>query len=160
MILLSAALIASAEPSTLKAEHFGRTAWIFSTVGHSEFCPPGNVTLDVRTGRYTFTPRASRRVCEDVTLERPVKRGRLTGVALAPIQTAYRRVLQEGFESQHCQDATRAQDIRISNGGTPILVLTTGRATASAPDDLSCWNDAASALHDLLDTTFRSPPDP
>lgn len=155
MFLLIAALIASPEPSALKAEHFGRTARIFSTVGHSEFCPPGNVTLDVRNGRYALTRTAPRSVCDDVTLERPQQRGRLAGAKLAKIQTAYQRVLNEGFASQRCRDRSPSGEIFINNGGTPVLVLTTGRATGSAPDALSCWNGAAKALHNLLEATFR-----
>lgn len=155
MLLLIAALI-SAEPTTLRAEHFGRTARIFSTVGHSEFCPAGNVTLDVRSGRFTLTPRAPRAICDDPQLERPVKRGRLSGPALTAIQLAYGRVLREGFENQRCRGGAPTEDIVINNGGTPVLVLTTGRATGSAPDDLNCWNDAATALHNLLESTFRS----
>ena len=62
----------------------------------------------------------------------------------------------EGFKSPACENGNHPEDITVSNGGTPTLVLTTGFATGSALDDLSCWSDAATALHDLLDETFES----
>lgn len=66
------------------------------------------------------------------------------------------RVLTEGLDEPDCHKpkGPGPQTIIISNGGTPIMVLTTGRATASAPDDLNCWSKAASALHDVLDEVF------
>jgi hypothetical protein len=155
MVPLLAALIATFEPTVAP---LGGTAWIFATVGHSEFCPAGNVTVDVRTGRYTLTARAARRVCNDVRLERPARQGTLSPQKLAAVRTAYQRVLSEGLESQVCQEGGRPQDLVISNGSTPILVLTNGRASHSAPGDVGCWSEATTALHDALDRVF-SPAD-
>ena len=155
MVPFLAALIAPVQPAQAPTPAtLGRTAWIFSTVGHSEFCPAGNVSVDLRTGRYTLTQRAPRRVCDEVSLERPVKTGTLVGKPLARLRGAYLRVVTEGFESAACREGAARQEIVISNGGTPILVLTTGRGTGSAPDDLGCWNEATTALHDALDDTF------
>jgi hypothetical protein len=157
MLALVAALMAATQSvSTSTSVDLGRTAWIFSTVGQSEFCPAGNVTVDLRTGVYTLTPRAPRGICYDVGLERPSSKGRLSGHSLAALRAAYLRVLSEGFEKSVCRDGGRPQDIIFDTGGTPILVLTNGRGTRSAPDDLSCWSAAASALHDILDEAFRS----
>jgi hypothetical protein len=44
----------------------------------------------------------------------------------------------------------------LDNGGPRVLVLTTGAQTESAPDDRTCWSDAARALHNVLDDAFRS----
>jgi len=74
------------------------------------------------------------------------------------LRAAYLRVLSEGLESELCREGGRPRDLIISNGGTPILALTSGWATSSAPDDLSCWSEAATALHDALDRVF-SPAD-
>lgn len=159
MVPLLAALIATVQPASIPQRvALGRTASIFSTVGHSEFCPAGNVTVDLRTGHYAVTLRAARRVCNDVGLERPVGKGKLFGQNLAALRTAYLRVLSDGLESSVCRGGGRPQDIIVNNGGTPVLALTTGRATASAPGDLSCWSEAATALHDTLDRIF-SPAD-
>ena len=157
MLTAFAALVAASQaappPNSLD---LGRTAWIVATVGHSEWCPAGNVRLDLISGRYAFTPRAARRVCNDSGLERPVNLGRLDTQRLAAVRAAYLRVWGEGLESSACQEGRRPESIIISNGGTPILVLATGGMTVSAPDDLSCWTEAAWALQDELDEAFSS----
>lgn len=157
MLSLAAALLAASQPAPSSATvALGRTAWVFSTVGHSEFCPPGHVRLDLTTGRYALTARAPRRVCNEARLERPVSMGRLGAGRLAAVRAAYLRILTEGFMSRACRNGERREEIVVNNGGTPILVLATGAETGSAPDDLGCWSDAASALHHVLDDAFRS----
>jgi hypothetical protein len=157
MVILIAVLAAFALPAPhAKAATLGQTAWIFSTIDHSEFCSAGNVKLDLRSGRYELTHRAPRKICDDANLERPVKTGKLSASQLAPIRSAYVRVLNEGFESDACRDGKHPEDVVVSNGGTPILVLTTGGFSAVAPQDLTCWTDAANDFQDLLDTTFGS----
>jgi hypothetical protein len=131
-----------------------RTAWVFSTIGQSEFCNPGYVKLDLRTGRYTLTVRAARRLCDQPDLDRPVKSGRLPDESLARVRAAYQQVIAEGLETPVCREGGKPQDIVISNGGTLILVVATGSAVGSAPDDLGCWSKAATALHDALDEAF------
>lgn len=156
MFLLVAAFITANQPAP--HSRIGLTASIFSTVGHSEFCPPGNVTVDLRTGRYAVTPRAARRTCDDVGLERPVRKGALSSKTLAAVRAAYLRVLSEGLGDSLClcRVGDGPRDIIVNNGGTPTLLLTTGRSSNSAPDDLNCWSAAATALHDILDEAFRS----
>ena len=153
--LLAALLAASHSAADSKPPPLGRTAWIVATVEHSEWCPAGNVRLHLRTGRYSLTRRAPRQVCGGA-IERPVTTGTLDPERLAAIQAAALRVVMEGFESPACENGEHPEDIIVSNGGTPTLVLTTGFATGSALDDLSCWSEAATALHDLLDETFTS----
>jgi hypothetical protein len=62
----------------------------------------------------------------------------------------------DGLASRDCQPGKKLTKFVISNGGTPVMVLTTGRNTFSAPDELSCWSDAADALHHALDDAFPS----
>jgi hypothetical protein len=156
VLLLLASLISTAQlaiPSPKVA--LGRTAWIFLTVGQSEWCPAGNVMLDLRTGSYALTPRAQRSVCNDANLERPVIHGRLVGEQLAAARSAYLRVLSEGLESPVCRSGRRPNYIVISNGGPQILLVANGSSSISAPDDLTCWSEAATALHDALDRVFN-----
>lgn len=148
--LLSALFLAAYQPPANPRQ----TAWVFATVGQSEWCPAGNVMLDLRTGRYDFTARASRDICNDPKLERPVTHGALSVEKLASVRLAYQRVLSEGLESQACRDHKRPDYIVIDNGGVRVLVVTSGYASSPAPDDLTCWSDAATALKDLLDRTF------
>ena len=155
MLSALAAFLAASQPAEPPSPSaIGRTAWIFGTVSHSEWCPAGHVRLDLRTGRYEFTLRARRPSCVDPKLERPVRTGSLGARRLAAVRSAYLRVFREGLEKPICRDGGRPEDITVSNGGTPILILATGWRTVAAGDDLSCWSEAASALHELLDDTF------
>jgi hypothetical protein len=159
MLLIAATLLAASQPaSELNGQPLGQTAQIFSTVGHSEFCPAGNVRLDLRTGQYAFTARAPRRVCNNMRLERPSTTGTLDAQRLAALRAAFQRVLNEGISSVACREGRRPRDIiMITNGGIPILVLTTGSETMSASTDLICWSDAANSLHAALEEAFPSP---
>ena len=155
---LLAALAAAAQPGAAPpAVDPGRTARIFATIEHSEWCPAGHVALDLDSGRYALTRRAPRHVCNDEALERPERRGRLDGDALDKVAAAYRRLLEDGPEKPACLDGPGPHEIVISNGGTPILVLTTGAFTLSVPDDLTCWSEAAYGLRDALDRAFERP---
>ena len=155
MFLVLAAIMGVAQQgSASTSTSIHGTAWVFSTIAHSEWCPAGNVMLDLRTGTYSLTARASRRVCNDVSLDRPTRRGRLRAGQLATVRAAYLRAVEEGLENADCQPGRRLNKLVISNGGTPVLVLTTGRGTLVAPGQLSCWSDAADALHDELDRAF------
>ena len=157
MFPLLVSLLLAAQPApAAEAAASGRTQWLFATVGQSEWCPAGNVRLDLRTGRYAFTARAPRRTCHAPGLERPIVTGRLTGARLAAIRAAAAPIWREGLDDPACRDGRRPQRIVVSNGGTQVLVMTDGRGTLSAPDDLSCWSAAAYDLHARLDEAFRS----
>jgi hypothetical protein len=152
MLPLSILLLLAAGPTP----HPAPDGWIFSTVGHSEWCPAGNVQLDVGTGDYRFTPRAARRICHDVSLRRPTRSGRLRGQALSSLRTAYERARAQGLVSARCEGSASTRPFVVSNGGTPVLVVTDGARTRSAPDELGCWSDAANALLGVLERTFPS----
>jgi len=155
MLSLLAALLAASQPAPAPdLPALGRTAWVFATVDESEWCPAGNVRVDLRTGSYSHTPTASRPVCIDRRLERPVSTGRLDAARLVAVRAAYLRAVADGLDHPACRDGGRPQTIVISNAGPRILVLATGARTVSPPDDLSCWSDAANALHELLRQTF------
>ena len=156
MTIFLAALLSATAPSM----GIGRTAWAFSTVGQSEWCPAGNVMLDLRTGHYELTPRAPRSVCNKPALQRPIRRGTLSARQLAPLRAAYLRALREGLEKPVCQGGglPESTEVIIDNGGLRVLVVTDGSRSISAPDALGCWTHAAMDLKDLLDRVF-SPSD-
>ena len=157
MLSALAALLAVSQPvPPAYRPELGRTAWLVATVQQSEFCPAGNVRLDLRTGRYEFTAGVRRPTCLTPRLERRVRTGTLSAGQLAPIRAAFLRVLAEGLENSACRNNEPVEEIIVNNGGTPIMVLTTGAFTAAAPQMLHCWTDAANALHDRLDNTFTS----
>jgi hypothetical protein len=143
--------------STKAPGDFGpsQTATVFSSVDRSEWCPAGNVQIDLATGEFALISGASRDVCNEANLKRPIKRDRLGKKSLAKLRSAYRRVQGEGLDV--CQDGVRPDGMIIaSNGGPAILVLTDGARTTAAPDDLSCWSDAAFELSDTLEDVFGS----
>ena len=131
MLSLIAALLAASQPAPRSnSEGLGRTAWVFATLEHSEWCPAGNVRLDLQTGRFAFTSGAPRRICQQPGLERPVAMGRLGAARLAAIRAAAARARAEGFVHPSCRGGPRRDDIVVSNTATPILVLTIGAGTA------------------------------
>lgn len=150
MMAVSACATASPQPVSNDV----RTAVIFGTVGQSEWCPAGNVRVDLETGQYALTRRAPRAVCWDASLERPISEGRLDGAQLHALEQAFQRAVSHGLND--CRAGTRPDDIIVSNGGVPVLVVTDGRGTTSAPTEFNCWSDAGRNLHSLLDTTFQS----
>jgi hypothetical protein len=159
MLFAIAATLAAAQPAAPgPAPSLGGTAWIVATVGQSEWCPAGNVRLDLRTGRYQFTARAPRRVCNERGLERPVSVGTLRAGRLESVRAAYLRALSEGLENPACREGGHPQEIVVDNGGPRILVLANGSATGSPPDELTCWSRAAFALHEELERQFPSDP--
>jgi hypothetical protein len=156
MLAFLAALAAAQPAPAPPAPAIGGTAWVFATIEHSEWCPAGNVRLDLRTGRYELTNGAPRRVCNDRNLERPVTRGRLPAPRLADLRAAWLRALNDGLEDPACRDGGRPPRIVIGAGSKPILVVTSGLQTVSPPENRGCWSEAANALHNLLDRQFRA----
>lgn len=132
----------------------GRTATIFATIDRSEWCPAGNVRIDLVTGRFTLTSGASRDVCNDTGLQRPVRNGQLDEAPLAKLRTAYAAAQKQGLSQ--CDGGKKPDRIIVSNGGPAILVLTNGARTIAAPDQLGCWTDAAIDLGWLLERMLGS----
>jgi len=157
MVLFLVALLAMAQPAApLPPEVLGQANWIFSTVGPSEWCAPGNVRLDLRTGRYVLTVRTPRARCDKPDLERPVRTGTLPVARLALVRAASRRVVAEGLRSADCRDGRRPADLVIGNDHASLLALTTASGVAWTPDDHSCWSAAAIALQATLDDAFAT----
>lgn len=127
---------------------------IFSTVGHSEWCPAGTAYLDLRTGRYDLMPRAERSICHKPGLERRVKQGTLAVSKLSAIRKAQEEIGAEGLTLKACREGRDPPDIVISNGGRVTLVISDAVHTEAAPENQSCWTDAAWALHRALERAF------
>lgn len=155
MVLLLVALLAASQPAQLiQPEVLGHARWIFSTIGHSEWCPPGNLRLDLQTGSYALTVRAPRPTCNKVDLERSVRTGTFSGESLARLRAASQRVVIEGMRNTDCRNGREPPGIVINNGGVPLIVLATGSGVAWTPDDLGCWSKGATALQAALDDAF------
>lgn len=131
-----------------------RTAFVYATIQHSEWCPAGNVQLNLRTGEFILTERADRVNCHDLSIERQSRKGMLNQNDLQTFRDAFDLVRSEGLETSICRAGGKPDDIIVSNGGLPTLVVTTGAKTEHAPDRLECWSEAAKSLRVLLETTF------
>lgn len=145
-------LVAQAASAATPAPAF--SAAVFSTVGHSEWCPAGTAYLDLRTGRYELMPRAERSVCHKAGLERRVKQGTLAASKLSAVRKAQEAVGAEGLTLKACLEGRDPQEIVISNGGRVTLVISDAVHTEAAPENQSCWTDAARKLHQALERAF------
>ncbi|HEX8525641.1 hypothetical protein [Allosphingosinicella sp.] len=133
----------------------GSHALIVADVAMSEWIPPGQMTLDLRTGRYEIVPAPPR------SGARPAPRGRTRRGALAPAPLAQARrawhsALSEGLEHTRCRSGGPPPRIVVSNAGTPRMVLAGSDRTVSAPGQMGCWSASAERLHTLLETLFDS----
>ncbi|MGZ8370135.1 MAG: hypothetical protein ACXWVH_03665 [Caulobacteraceae bacterium] len=73
------------------------------------------------------------------------------------MRSAYLDVIQQGLLNPICDGGRLpkdAEEIVVSNGATPILIVATGAAIGSAAEDLTCWNKAAWSLQGVLDDAF------
>ena len=109
--------------------------------------------MNLGTGKFAFTSKAPRAVCQDSDLERATVEGRPSGPRLRALQNAFQRTMRDGLD--YCEGGRRpSEEIIIVNGGLQVLTVTDGRRTDAAPTDLSCWTGAAHAMHSLLEDTF------
>jgi len=153
-LLVAWAAVAAAAGATAPDTESSRSASVFTTVGHSEWCPPGTVRLDLGTGRYTVRAPRSWRICRRPAYRSRIRTAVLAGGELATVRAAYRRVVSEGLEDPVCRNGGRPERFIISNGGTPILRVTSRGRTVAPPNDRNCWSDAALGLHRLLNDMF------
>ncbi|HMG47198.1 MAG TPA: hypothetical protein VK614_07035 [Allosphingosinicella sp.] len=142
-------------PASGRNADLGYSASVFTTVGHSEWCPPGTVRLNLGAGRYAVRAPRTWRACRRPAFPTRVRTAVLAADELAAVRAAYQRAASEGLAHPACRNGGRPERIVISNGGTPILRLTERARTISPPRDRNCWSDAALRLHRLLNDMFR-----
>lgn len=155
MVPLLLAFLVSAQPAPIPSSGWPESSGvILSTVGHSEWCPPGNVRLDLGTGRYLLAPHSRPDTCNAPHLQRPVRQGAVSRATLERLRAASLRLEAEGVLNPDCRAGRKPQNLVISNGGTPHLALSTVRGVTWSPDDLSCWSKAGMDLHQALERVF------
>lgn len=147
-LLLSACAMASVPPPA-------RQAVIVADVAMSEWTPPGQVTLDLRTGRYEIEPAPSR-TASGPGARGPTLHGTLVGDRLDQVRRAWDSALSEGLEHPRCRSGDQPPRIVVSNAGTPRMVLADAGRTLIAPRQLGCWSQSAERLHTLMETLFDS----
>jgi len=130
------------------------SASIFATVGHSEWCPAGQVRLNLATGRYTVTAPRTWRTCRMPAFPRRVRTDVLAAADLIAVRAAYYGALSDGLEHPGCRGEGRRPLPVVSNGGLPSLRLANRARTISAPKEMHCWSAAARRLHRMLEDLF------
>jgi hypothetical protein len=132
-----------------------RSASVFATVGHSEWCPSGTVRLTLATGRYTVTAPRTWRTCRRPPFRSRVRTGVLPADALTEVRIAYHDAAGLGLDNPACRNGRPPDEVVVSNGGLPTLRLTSRGRTMSPPRDLTCWSEAARHLHGVLENAFN-----
>jgi hypothetical protein len=125
---------------------------ITADVGLSEWVPPGEVSLDLRTGDYRLRPAPPRQAPANTAVA--VRRGTLAAAQLGAVRGAVAAAVSQGMVEPACEAGGRPPRVVISNAPTPAMVLTSEGRTLTAHRDRGCWTDAAGALHAILETTF------
>ena len=104
---------------------------LISTVGESEWCPSGSVSIDLRSGAYVLTPRLPRNRCQVPSAKKPVRSGALSPSDLRRVRSASLRVAVQGARSADCHASETPPGyglVVISNGGPEKVVLKTEQA--------------------------------
>ncbi|HEY0011633.1 MAG TPA: hypothetical protein VGB79_02130 [Allosphingosinicella sp.] len=123
-----------------------RNATVVASVANSEWTRSGEVSLDLRTGRYRLRHAPSRLTPYAAV---PFTRGRLRASELERIRAAYAAARAKGLEDD-CSNG----NIVISNGGADLLVLTEDGSTMRADLSVGCFTREAMALGRLLEDEF------
>lgn len=132
----------------------GHSGTVFSTVGHSEWCPSGTVRLDLATGRYTVTAPPTWRECRRPPFRSRINAGVLDADELVRARDANRSAEAEGLEDPACRNGGRPDRIIVS-GRTPVLRMTNRARTLMAPAEHSCWSDAGLQFRRVLEDLFN-----
>ena len=133
----------------------GFSATVRASVGHSEWCPPGTVHLNLGTGRYRVIAPRTWRTCRRPLFPTRIRTGVLAADELAAVRAAYRNAATEGLDHPACRNGGRPERMIISNSYPSILRLTERGRTTASPRELSCWSDAAFRLDRVLEGLFN-----
>lgn len=136
----------------------GPPVTIEASVGHSEWCRNGTVRLNLATGRYLVRAPRTWLSCRRPAWRRAVSTGILPAGDLRAVREAWRRAEAEGLDNPACRNGGRPPQIVIMNTYPWTLRLTNGRRTSAAPNDLSCWSEAARQFELTLEHLFSPRP--
>lgn len=158
VILAAVAFGAFLNPAQAEAKSFNNS--VTSTVGWSEWCPPGVVTVDLDDGRFRWFQQQRRPACVSSETVRIVT-GTLSSDRLAAIRKAAQTARVRGLARPECVARKDSERIVISNGGSGyLLTLVDPKVGVSAPGTLSCWSNAAFELQRALENAFDVPRPP
>ena len=152
IMALALAAVAPQDGARAAAGRPGSAA-ITATFDHSEWRPPGSVTLDLRTGRYVLrrVPRM-RELREDIPVS--VRHERLGAAQLDRIRSASEAARATRLVDPTCRSGPDMQTIVVSNAGPVMMRLTGAGGRLVTPDRRECWSEAAENLYAVLEEVF------
>lgn len=127
----------------------GEARMVSGTVDQSEWAEPGEVTVDLDSGTYRFTPGASTRPA-------PARNAPLAGTVapdlLGELNALVRTADTQGLVDMQCASIDRSEraSMIVSNGGPKRVAIALEGSNESSHPDLECWTGAARALHNKL----------
>ena len=148
-LLLAALLVAAAPDTTPRV-----SAMIISTIGQSEWCPAGDVRLELSTGSFVLRALTRSPDCNSQSFERPVTQGVLGASDLERVRVAALKVQADGLVRLECRRGGKPGQVVISNDGPRHLALSTDHGLSWTPEDLSCWTESGLDLHRTLEEVF------
>lgn len=125
---------------------------VSGTVDQSEWAKPGQLSVNLATGEYSFKPGASTREDRRSQLRREPLNGIVAPAALGELNAIVAEAEAVGLVDTQCAatDPSKRTAIIISNGGKhEVVVKLAGNSLTSHPD-LECWTQPAKALHAAL----------
>lgn len=150
-LLMIACLALVPAQALARADHPATRGTVIATVGTSEWAPPGQVRLDLATGRYRLTAAVPRRGA-------PAGRsgpGRLDAARLERVRAVVRAALAGTLEERACSAGGPPPTLVISNAVGPIeLELDASGRRMKAPRDRGCWTPGAMRLQRVMDDIF------
>jgi hypothetical protein len=122
---------------------------VSGTVDQSEWAEPGQVTVDLDSGDYRFTPSASKRPSPAGNV--PLS-GTVAADLLAELNALVSTASAQGLVDMQCAAIDRSErtGIVVSNGGPHRVAIAQDGSNVSSHPDLECWTVAARALHSKL----------
>lgn len=127
----------------------GDARTVSGTVDQSEWAEPGQVTIDLDSGAYRFTPGATTRPSPKPNV--PLS-GTVVPDLLSELNALASTAGTQGLVDMQCAAIDRSErtGIIVSNGGPHKIAIALDNANETSHPDLECWTGAARALHGKL----------
>jgi len=132
-------------------EHAPLRGTVTASVGISEWGPPGQVALNLATGRYRLTAAVPRQGAP-AGVSGP---GRLDPARLQRVREVVRAALAGTLEERACSAGGPPPTLVISNAAGPIfLELDASGRRMTTPSDRGCWTPGAMRLQRVMEDIF------
>lgn len=149
LILFGSLALVAAAPAAARDVPYRGT--VTASVGISEWGPPGEVRLDLATGRYRLT----------AAVPRPggpagvSGAGRLDPARLERVREVVRAALAGTLEERACSAGGPPPTLVISNAAGPVfLELDASGRRMTTPRDRGCWTPGAMRLQRVMEDIF------